>query len=162
LSEPLTRERILELKPGPELDALVAQHVFGWIVLGVGETVKFGPAPSDYVYGGSHRMLFDPASRTAYDIRGIPILYSQCIHDGWRVLVACSEWPFTKRTMFFFELRGQADAKLPLEGEEKAMLSQWPGASQTLVWPEALAVLRHDFPAAVCRAALLATLEAEP
>lgn len=67
--------------------------------------------------------------------------YSTDIADAWRVFLRCCTWFFSRRRIFLIAIQEQA--VLTTSGEVAA-------------WPDVLFVVRHDFPAVICRAALAA------
>ncbi len=129
------------MQAGPELDAVVSERVFGWVPLR-GESAQ------------KHNAKDLPASRAHIECiwvrRGKRMACQECgdmpswstdIAAGWPVFQHMMDQRFSVRSRFFQALTDEA--KRISDGLE--VPSPW-----------ILQTLCHDFPAAVCRAALAA------
>ena len=83
---PLTREAILAMKPGPEMDAAVAVYVLGWRTL---DTTNAGHVlwhESMGIWGHPPAPFLDRAPDLARDWKNYVPEYSTNIADAWEVV----------------------------------------------------------------------------
>ncbi len=137
----MTREEILAMRPGRELDAVVAEKVMGWKWISPetpGNPLLVSP-PDD------KRQLWSGI----WDERGIPHylpFYSIDISAAWEVFLVTRGWLFSGRRKFM-------DALQTVISHERAPAHS--GLIAWIAWPDVLWFLE---PHHICKASLLAVM----
>lgn len=138
----MTRDDVLALSAGRELDRLVAQRVMGHVWRRYNSPVgpvRYLAAPDDR----DNWSDADGSEPEGDDPWRYPPCYSTSIAAAWEVFRHCCGWRFSKRSFFLTLLEDQS--RLPDGALPRGLF--------------VLAALRDRFPEAVCKAALLAVLD---
>lgn len=138
----MTRDEILAMVPGPELDALVAEKVMGLEVYRSKEDWKQKRMP--HIAEWSNMVPYPAYWHPVYELATVISTYSTDMNEAWGVYLKMMNGPFSQRKRFYQELQD-----LTRDGE------------RVVAWPDVLTVLRGVMTESICKAALL-TMEGNP